>query len=165
MDALREKLQKSRTAWDRQAGVLLGNWQRAGSDFVTAAGEASANFGRFVSRESKEWKAFMEEAARETPGLLTPAAAQELERELLLQLLRLLDTLQGSVQERLRQLSAPTVSDEAAPLAGYADLTAREIVAKVAELDLEQCREVRAYEASHKQRTTILRALDQRLAN
>ena len=166
MEKLRLRVQKSRTAWDRQTSVLVGNWQRAGSEFVNAAGEASTSFGRFVSRESKDWGAFVQEAARETPSLLDSAKAQELERELLLQLVRLLDSFQGTVQARLRQLSAPAVdSDGVLPLPGYDQLTAREIVARVAELSVAQCEAVREFEDRHKKRATILRALDQRLSN
>ncbi|MBW2529452.1 MAG: hypothetical protein JRI23_35070 [Deltaproteobacteria bacterium] len=163
MNTLRQKLQRSRTAWDRQTGVLLGNWHRAGTDFVSAAGEASTNFGRFVTRESKEWRQYVEATARQTPVTWSPAKVHDVERELLLQISRLLDALQGTVHERLRQLTA--ADGDESPLEGYDELSAREVVAQAAEWSPEQCAAARRYESSHKQRTTILRALDQRLAN
>ncbi len=54
-------------------------------------------------------------------------------------------------------------SDAAFPIAGYDDLTAAEIVAKLGGLDPPQLRRVREYERRNANRKTVLVALAQRL--
>ncbi len=50
------------------------------------------------------------------------------------------------------------------PFPGYDTLTVKEIVARLPELDEEQLRAVRTYEALHQNRVTVLRAVDHELA-
>ncbi len=51
------------------------------------------------------------------------------------------------------------------PIAGYDELTAKEIIGEVPGLSPAQCATVRSHEASHKKRKTVLAALDARLAS
>jgi hypothetical protein len=49
------------------------------------------------------------------------------------------------------------------PLPDYDDLTVDQVKAKLAELDAESLSAMRSYEATHKQRVTVLRELDDAL--
>lgn len=49
------------------------------------------------------------------------------------------------------------------PIAGYDELNAKEIVAEIGRLSEAQCKQVRTHEANHKNRKTVLKALDARL--
>lgn len=161
MESLQDKLRKSRTALDRQGVVLMGRWQRAGAEFMGTSHGAAAAFGRFVADESRGWWSYLQaEVAASRPPRL-----DAVERELWLQLARLLDVLQGRVQTRIRQLAArPAEAQVDLPLPNYDTLTARAIVARMSELTRAQCRAVFDFEEGHKKRATVLRALEQRLA-
>lgn len=50
------------------------------------------------------------------------------------------------------------------PIAGYDDLTAKQVLAELPRLTDAQCATVRAHEATHKKRKTVLAALDSRAA-
>jgi polyhydroxyalkanoate synthesis regulator phasin len=54
--------------------------------------------------------------------------------------------------------------EESLPIAGYDDLTAAEIVARVKGLDADEARAVRDYEKRNANRKTVLSALEQRLS-
>ena len=51
------------------------------------------------------------------------------------------------------------------PIAGYDDLTARQVVARIAGLDAANLRTVRAYEKKNANRKSVLSALDKALAS
>jgi len=50
------------------------------------------------------------------------------------------------------------------PIAGYDDMTAKEVISEVSRLSPAQAETVREHEAANKKRKTVLRALDARLA-
>ncbi len=58
---------------------------------------------------------------------------------------------------------APIAPTEAPPFPDYDDLTAPEILQRLNTLDADGLARLRRYEAAHRQRVTILRAVDERL--
>ena len=50
------------------------------------------------------------------------------------------------------------------PIAGYDELNAKQVLSEIGRLSEAQCKQVREHEASHKNRKTVLKALDARLA-
>ena len=55
------------------------------------------------------------------------------------------------------------LEDLVAPFEGYEELTAKELVERLGEMDEAELRAVRAFEAGTKNRVTVLREIDERL--
>lgn len=75
--------------------------------------------------------------------------------------------LSQEIEELNRKLDAMLAARAAAtpePFIGYDEMTAKEIVAKLPELSVEQLKAVKAYEVLHQNRVTVLRAVEQELA-
>ncbi|MFO0694338.1 MAG: hypothetical protein U0230_12330 [Polyangiales bacterium] len=113
---------------------------------------------------------------------------RELEKVVLVALEDALRTIEGRVHERIEWLdkqvgpqlpattktaasaasSDPVTAKEPAPakapLTGYDDLSAKEIVARLERVSDDKAAAVLAYEQAHKKRATIVRAAEQRLA-
>lgn len=89
---------------------------------------------------------------------------EAIEREL--QLLESLETLLEQLQERIRAERERLLEREPSerrfvlPIAGYDELTAKQVLAELTELDETQRAAVRDYEREHKNRKTVLRALE-----
>ena len=164
MDTIRSKVRKSHTAFDRHRQVLVGRMGRAGADFVAATTEATHTFGRFLGDESLQWWEYLRDELADAPAQLNTARGTPIERELLLQLARLLDALQAKVQQRIRQLAQSAEADDRSglPLPRYDTLTARDIIARAGDLSAQQREAVHAYESRHTRRATVLRALEPR---
>lgn len=78
-----------------------------------------------------------------------------------------LDRVEGFVKTidgRLQGWLAGAAAHAAAPIEGYDALSAKEVVAKLDGLDAATLQAVRAYEAAHKNRVTVLREIDAKLA-
>ncbi len=58
-----------------------------------------------------------------------------------------------------RRVTVSAADDRPLPIAGYDNLTAKQILALVADLDADQRTRVESYEASHKERKTVLAKL------
>jgi polyhydroxyalkanoate synthesis regulator phasin len=69
-----------------------------------------------------------------------------------------LDALSNKVESQVAQ-TVVTVE----PVAGYTDMTAKEIVAMLPELDTAKVVEIKHFELSHDNRVTVLRAVESRL--
>jgi len=74
------------------------------------------------------------------------------------------------VEGALKQLRAlddklhAAIGARIAPIEGYDELNARDVIAKVEKLNAAELTAVRAYEAAHKNRKTVLRAIDEQLS-
>lgn len=67
------------------------------------------------------------------------------------------DELQGSLK---KALATAGVSADAAPIAGYDQLTVKDVVEKAKALTSAEVRAIKTYEEAHKNRVTIVRELD-----
>lgn len=117
----------------------------------------------------------------------------ESERRLLQNVSELLRELDAKISERLSQLGSPSDSSDEAraeeksqgqyaqnqasqdqanedqeallPLPGYDSLNAKAAISAIADLNAEMLEAIRLYEEATKNRATVLRAIDQRLAS
>ena len=164
MSKLSNKLVKSRKAWVRQTTALGSTTRRASEAFAADTVDAATKFGKFARTEVKHWAGYIKSTSPEIAIPTVPApdlSASDLERTLLT---RLIATLKGLLVRARARLEALDGRGEALPIADYETLTARAILAELDELDAQSCRALRAFEAKNKARTTVLKALDQRLA-
>lgn len=74
------------------------------------------------------------------------------------------EELVKTVDGRLQGWLAGAAAHAAAPIAGYDDLSAKAVVAQLADLDAATLQAVRAYEAANKNRVTVIREIDAKLA-
>jgi BMFP domain-containing protein YqiC len=138
---------------------------------------------RQATAEMKKWRATAEkgadEAAQEAEGVAKELEAQVQQQvEQVLNRLGIpsrdrLDKLSREIQElnaRLdAQLAAPTNGatatsvQEEMPLPGYNTLTGKEVLQHLPALDLAQLQLLRSYEATHANRITVLRAVDEQI--
>lgn len=161
---------------------LLGDTRRAGEEFARTTRSAGEELVRALQEETTQ----LIDAARKLatmPRLPAPAEVSEravheardqgakLQSELLVRLKKALQTAEAKVDSRLELVEAPkakakskakttvkTAKSSKAPLDGYDDLTAKEVVAKLAELDGGAVDALIAYERANKKRKTILDA-------
>jgi ferritin-like metal-binding protein YciE len=75
------------------------------------------------------------------------------------------DSYERKNQNRTTVLSRVTSLRGDEPWAGYDELTATEVQAVISEGDEERVKQVRAYERSHKNRASVLKATDREVAN
>ena len=152
---LQHRLDRSRRAFSRRHRVLASTLGEAAKQ----TREAASDYVAFVAGEGVRWRHFV----RRRKQALQSAAV---ERALLVQLHQALAGLQQHVGRRVAELDRPTLVGGSAspPLGDYESMTARELVAALSDLDDEGCRAVEAYEQAHKQRVTVLRAAQKRLA-
>lgn len=78
--------------------------------------------------------------------------------------------LEQKVEQKLEQTRASEASEESPlesllPLPGYDELNAKAAISALAELNAEMLEAIRLYEEATKNRATVLRAIDQRLAS
>jgi hypothetical protein len=116
-----------------------------------------ASLASFVASEADGWNAYV--TRRRAAVSITVASSDGLERRALAVVERAVASLHGRIRVRLEQLSRGAL-----PLPDYESLTARAIVSEIDRLDADACRRLRDHEAANKQRATVMRALDQRLA-
>lgn len=109
--------------------------------------------------ELDAWQALAHDLAAELVGTLTP---RRVERQVLTRVDSLLTTAHTSVARELARIDGPGAA--APPLDGYEAMTARAIVATLPKLTEQDCRALMAFEAQHKARATVLRAVESRLA-
>ncbi|MCB9621285.1 MAG: hypothetical protein H6724_17725 [Sandaracinus sp.] len=169
---------------------LLTETREAGERFVGTARDASE---QLVSALREETEAFVR-LAREMaamPRLPAPAEVRELaetearertfelQKDLLVRLKKTLTQVEAKVDERLtgletpkakkakpaKKASKPKVAKAAkSPLAGYDALTAKEVLAKLADADTATAAAIVAYEKAHKNRKTIVEAAEKAAA-
>lgn len=77
-----------------------------------------------------------------------------------------IEQLHAQINQLSAEIEALTAARAAppAPLPGYEDLNAKEAAAKVSYLDAAMLQAVRNYEVTHRNRVTVLRAIDAALA-
>ena len=160
METITHKITRSRRAFARRHAILFNKTRSAGVDVLDEAGR----YASFVRRETDSWRAFAatrgNHAVHVAKGVL---AADGLERGLLTHMAWLLEGARGRVGARLEALDG--AERPQLPLPDYDNKTARAILAVLAALDDDACRRIYEFEGNNKQRTTVLRALEQRLAN
>ena len=163
IEALDQRLAQSRRAVARRHHKLLGSVQQTVLQAARETRQATAEYVGFWAGEGARWRAF---ADRQSKAMSTP----EVKRVVWQGVQLALGVLQTEVDRRLAALDQPCLGAsggpdaEDAPLPNYDEMNARLIVAAVKKLDAGACREVERYEAAHKNRTTVLRAVRRRLA-
>lgn len=126
---------------------------------VVAAGR---RLGEAVKDEAVAWRDFLRSRAEKA---VTDArrAPVKVEEDVLSRVDGTLGKLNGLLTERLNALrTMPTGAAE--PFEGYADLAAKDIVAKLEKLEAAAVQAVLEFERANKRRATILRAAKQRLS-
>ena len=63
-----------------------------------------------------------------------------------------------------RHIEIEVETAPAPPVEGFDDLNVKQVIARIASLDRQALKDVRAYEEAHKNRLTVLREIDRRLA-
>ena len=156
VELLDNRFAQSRRAVARRHRRLLGALSRAARD----TRQATSDYVAFWAEEGARWRAFAE---RRRAALSSPA----LERTVWRQVNRALGELQHRIEDHvatLDQRCLAEVATDSPPLPNYDDMNARLVVAAVKGLGDDECRAVERYEAAHKNRTTVLRAVRRRLA-
>jgi hypothetical protein len=74
------------------------------------------------------------------------------------------EELVKTVDGRLQGWLAGAAAHAATPIEGYDDLSAKAVVAELADLDAATLQAVRAYEVANKNRVTVIREIDAKLA-
>jgi len=163
----------------RDAGAaLLAETREAGLELVRAFGDEASTLRELLLPSVPQLP-----APSELKGEVGDTTTQ-LQVRLLSSLKEALGTMDRKVAERLDALgptgskkapakkakkasakkSAPAKKSAKAPLSGYDELTAKEVVAQLAELAPAQVDAVVAYEKAHKNRRTVLKAAARKAA-
>ena len=95
-------------------------------------------------------------------GRVTADDAQDLVTSLIERGRRQTSDVLGELEDLVSH-KADRARSKAFPIAGYEDLTAAQVQARLDGLAVADLRKVREYEKSHANRKTVLRAIDQRL--
>lgn len=122
-------------------------------------GKHTALWLGFLRSEARAWQGLAGDLGRDFFDALAP---RELEREVLTRVDSVLTTVSNSVSQELARLDEDLVTEP--PLEGYAEMTARAIVAEIPKLTEADCKALMAFEAQNKSRATVLRAAENRLA-
>lgn len=148
----------ARTTLETEAKDLLGRVRDA-----EAKGQAlvQERFGR----QLKQLRSLENELRDRAEKIAAEVRPQVVERvPALAPVLDRVEELVKTVDGRLQGWLAGAAAHAAAPIAGYDALSAKDVVAKLAGLDAATLQAVRAYEAAHKNRVTVLREIDAKLA-
>ena len=168
METLAERIETSRQTLREQLASFADRTREAGRAFVFETKEASLDLAQSVRGEAKAWaelvtsrtgKLLEAGSLPETPTL-PPADVDALERRLLVGLRDILSRVDVQLQSRLEKEAAKGSE----PVAGYDDLSAKEVVSLIAELEPSAVEAIASYEAAHKGRKTILRATERKAA-
>ncbi len=162
METIRHRMNKSRRAFARQGAALANRSRKATTIFVAETREAGRTFVRFCLREGESWRHHLEEARRQAfqqaVDSLTPPSLQ---RGALVQLERALQALHEAVKIRIHRLDR---QEPQLPFDDFQAMTAKAIVAELDQLDPAQCRALYDLESRNKRRSTVIRAIEHRLA-
>ncbi|MEM9074577.1 MAG: hypothetical protein AAGE52_39145 [Myxococcota bacterium] len=148
---LEDFVQRTREA----SATFMSDTRGAGRKLGGTTKAAGGDLIQVVREEFADFSALAREKARAVPGLVE--APEQLQATMLLRLKRTLDAIDVRVSKRLDDLAQPALDVEV-PLEGYDDMTAKEVLAALAELDEDARDAVVAYEKAHKRRATILKA-------
>jgi hypothetical protein len=163
MESIPQKIGRSRQALRRHAHTWLGRTAGAGKAFAGETGEAGRAFWRFLDREARAWREYawargrLAAERRRNGRIRMPLARPALERETLLRVSRALEAWHRKVEQRLELL------EPANELDAFASMSARELVAKLDGLSVEQLQSLHRSESEGKKRATVIRAIEQRL--
>lgn len=175
--SIASRLQQTRQTLGRQGVELVARTRRAARAFGKETREATGHFARAVEGELGGLSADLRHRSEASLKKVAPVQLQ-------LAFLEHVDTTVGRLREELRKrmdrlaaatalpAAPPTTAEVAitehvaleAPLPGYESLSAKTIVAKLDRLEPETWEAIRAFEEAHKNRRTVLRAIDRRLA-
>jgi len=142
-------------------------------DAATALrGEATDAGGQLLDatrNEAHQWASFVSTKRDAALGELRIALLPGgVERRVLAGLMVRLDGLEHRVEARLSELekraALPSASPAKAPLRGYDELTAKQVVARIAKLPHASLESLIAYEQANKGRATVLKAAKARLS-
>lgn len=165
----------------RDAGErFVGTTRDAGEQLVSALREETEAFVRLARELAAMPRLPAPAEVRELAETEARERGFELQKQLLVRLKKTLAQVEAKVDERLGGLEAPKKSKatkpktvtpkvgaksaKGAPLAGYDALTAKEVLAKLADADAETAAAVVAYEKANKNRKTIVEAAEKAAA-
>lgn len=144
---------------EKQMSDQVGKLETQASDELKRWRETMQKNMRSMSKEvSKGGKAAEGEFEQQVTRIMAKLGIPS--RERLDKLSQEIEILTAKIDEELQQekVVAPL------PIEGYDDLTAKDIIAKLGALPEEALKTLRAYEAEHEDRVTILREIDRLLA-
>jgi len=132
------------------------------------ATDASQQLLRAIWDEAGQWAAFAQlKLDSAVGGLRVALLPGGIERRVLARMVVGLDTLEGRVEERLKELenrAALPAQSTKPPFRGYDAMTAKQVASRLTKLDPAGAAAVAAYEQSHKARATVLKAAKARAA-
>lgn len=182
-------LEKTKKASERFAT----DTRKAADAFSAATTNAGKSFAGGLSAEARMWLKSVETSVRvpklaSNDGTKLPSP-RVLEREVLVRIEKTLDKVAHQLHARVKLLdtmtgpqlpastattpksgngaksvAAATKVPTSAPITGYDELSAKDIVSRLERLSDEKTAAVLAYENANKKRATIVRAAEQRLA-
>jgi len=138
------------------AGSPLANATSQALDAVTAVQQAGRGVIQLAQTPTRYTQAEIEQAVQGSLRRLGIPTRERVER-----LTQEVDEMTALID---RRLAAREAEEEAAlPLKNYGDLTVKQIIERLNGLDADQLTALRAYEADHRKRVTLLRELDRRI--
>jgi len=168
MENITTRLSTSRENLACQGRALWTATRDASASFATDTSSAARKFYTAAGTEGHCWVGYAQQRRnhvwRAQRRRLATLDRSAFERGMLVQIAHALELLQGRVAQRLGDLAASPTVDPALPLGDYEVLTAKAIVAQLDGLSTDECRAVHTFEENHKRRSTVLRALEQRMA-
>jgi len=160
METVVQKAQKSRRAFARQVDALNQSTVGAAATFARQSQQGCASFGGYLVREAHSWGKFAGDR-RESLSWDSRPSPRTIERALLELVAQATGQLHSQIQSRLEALDGV----QTLPLRDYETMTARSIVSELDALTQSQCQALLDFEHTNKKRTTVMRALQQRLAD
>jgi len=156
--------------------------EKRGIQLEAALGEKVQQLDNQAAHELKKWREQAKENRQQVAPVVADAVDQtqsEIEqrieqilarlgipnRDRLEKLSREIDALSQKIDQQLVRTTQATPAQPAAalPIAGYAEMNAKTAINQLKGLTVEQLAAMRAYEAAHAGRVTVLREIDQQV--
>jgi hypothetical protein len=149
--------------------AFLSETREAATALRGEANEAGEHLLGATRNEAHQWASFVSTKRAAALGELRLALLPGgVERRVLAGLMVSLDGIEHRVEVRLSELekraSLPAAAPAKAPLRGYDELTAKQVVARIAKLPQASLETLIAYEQANKSRATVLKAAKARLS-
>ena len=166
METVAERFDTTLETLRAQMGAFAERTLEAQRTFASQTREASTELFGALGDETRAWTSLLgtkagalrsgEPAGARLSAMSSAADLGGLERRLLVGMRDVVARVDARLQARLDDRRALTAQEP--PLDGYDELSAKDIVSRVADLEPQVVEAVAAYEASHKARKTVLQA-------
>jgi hypothetical protein len=165
MQDLGHELTKTREQLLAEGGRFWASTGQASKVFFDETRQAAEQLALGIAEQGKLLGSFGARVGRETATTGAAAwSAPRLRQRFWVALAGLLERLQRQAADKAQQAPAAVTDCADTGLADYGTLTAKTIVASLPDLSDDQCRAVLSLEQQTKSRTTVLRALEARIA-